>query len=336
MTKAGIVTFYNHDNYGAVLQAYALQRTIELLGCEAYHIEFETAQKNSKPQKVLIPMLAKLYDESDKRAELFASFRADYLKIQNLSQELITETDVFIAGSDQVWNPEITGGNGRFLLGFAPKEKRVSYAASFGKALSETEMNLYSEGISELRYVSVREKSAADTVRKLSQREAIVCADPVFLLTKTEWEKLITCNAEETPYMLLIMVQNDKKLLEEAQKEAEKRGLCLKVITAAYFPLVGFPSWSGNSVNEWLRLIHDAEYVITSSFHGLAFSLLFEREYRVASLQGELTERNSRLDELLQLYQIAPFGQGSKAREHIENERTGSLDYLRRVLKCQK
>jgi len=161
--SCGIVTFYDHSNYGAVLQAYALQQTLDNMGFDAFHLSLGR-QKPDVSTEGMHPFLKNMVLQGKKRDALFETFRKKYIKEKTLSPELVISTDCFIAGSDQVWNPEITGGDPAYFLQFAEPEKRISYAASFGKELKDEYKEIYRNGIKSIPFLSVRESSAADVI----------------------------------------------------------------------------------------------------------------------------------------------------------------------------
>ena len=123
--KVGIITVYNHINYGAVLQAYALQTKLNSLGADAFHICFSKDDKE-KPFNSNIPLLKKIHDEDAIRKKLFADFRTKYIKEKKISEEILKSTDLFIVGSDQVWNPKITKANPMFFASFAVLSVQLS------------------------------------------------------------------------------------------------------------------------------------------------------------------------------------------------------------------
>ena len=300
--KTGIVTFFDHDNYGAMLQAYALRKKLMSFGTEAEFLSFAADGPVEGPAPaVMTPLLKKIRQESDRRHASFCEFRSKYLPSAAFSEKIADNYDRFVAGSDQIWNPEITKKDDRYFLPFARPEQKISYAASFGKtdfsAEEKAEMRPLLESFGEC--LSMREQEGAALVKEITGKEIPVCVDPVLLTKEDDWNEL--CRKREAePYLLLITVQNDTFLLKEAKKLAEEKGLAFKVITASFFPPVGFAPWSGVGVTDWLDLLRNASFVVTSSFHGLAFSVIFEREFLFYPLQNELAGRNGRMTELLE------------------------------------
>ena len=342
MKKVGIVTFYDHNNYGAMLQAYALSACIKSLGGDSQFVSFGTAPKQLPVAEKMPPMLKKIKIESNRRNTHFDAFREKWLPSAMFSENIADQYDCVITGSDQVWNREIIGSDDRFFLSFVPDEKKRAYAPSLGKA------NLTDEELQDLKekaerfgdWISVREESASALLEGLLGREVPVYLDPTLLTKKEDWIPLMEqSEQEEKPYLLLIMVQNDQSLYAKAKEMAEKNGLALKLITASYFPVVGFEPWSGVPVEKYLSLVNNASYVVTSSFHGLAFSLIFERDFSFWPLRAELADRNTRMINLLEKLGLSDRVDDvmrpvnwEDVNEKRDQMRKDSLDYLEKML----
>lgn len=347
MMKAGILTFHEADNYGAVLQAYALQTALARLGVESELISFKedgygSGGSPAAPSNRQLPaFVKKLQEEQEKRAALFARFREARLvcaepAAKERAGELDGQYDVFIAGSDQIWNFQIPGADGRYFLPFAARDKRISYAASFGMdSIPDGRRSWYARGLEGFRALSVRERRGQEIVRELTGRDCAVCLDPVLLLCREDWQAL-TPAGERAPYVFLHMVQFDEALLERARAYAGGKGLDLRITTAGYVPKCGFPAWSGTAVEDWVGAIRDAECVFTNSFHAVAFSLIFGRPVSAAPLKEGLSGRGGRIAELLACAGMADcLGGGPRAlspekfAECLDGLRRASMEYLR-------
>lgn len=344
---AGIVTFHKADNFGAVLQAYALQKTLENLGADSEFLEFQTPAKNAEslnePVNGPRAFAARLREAGKARTALFDEFRAKYLRCSppiaaEKSDELNGIYDVFITGSDQVWNLNLPEADERYFLPFAPPDKRISYAASFGTAeIADKLKEWYKDRLNGFRSISVREESGKEIVKELTGKGCAVCLDPVLLLTRAEWLSLVS-PADEPPYLFLYMVDYDADLAARAEKEAEERGLELKVAAAGFIPKYGIESWNGVSVEKWLSLIYNSAGVFTNSFHCTAFAMIFEKPAHTAMLKDGLARRNGRLEELLRLGTEDQKNGGVSAEKfalRIRDRREDSINYLRGAI-CMK
>ena len=346
--KAGIVTFHEADNFGAVLQAYALQQTLNKLGADSLFVSFsDKTEKEGTyfPAKGPTAVFAqKIISEGKKREQLFARFREQYMKCSKdydlKDKKLINnDFDCFIAGSDQIWNFRIPGVDERFFLTFAEDKKKYSYAASFGsEEFPEKGKAWCSEQLKSFKKISVRESSGQQIVKDLTGRDAQVSLDPTLLLSKEEWLRIVS-DPGDKPYYLLFMVKYDAALHKTAKEKAAADGLELRIITAAFMPQCGFPSWSQVSVNDWVGLMAHSSGTFTNSFHGTAFSLMFERPLAVAGNAGELAKRNGRMEDILNKSGLSEAMGGDLARpetgkisEKLKEDREASIVYLKEIL----
>ena len=349
--KVGILTFHEADNYGAVLQAFALQQILKKLGAESEFVCVETEEVHA-PETASGPaalFMKRIKEEGAKRALLFKQFRESNMicsprykkeELENIDEQY----DLFIAGSDQIWNFRIPGADERYFLPFADPKKRFSYAASFGSdELPEKAKPWCSKQLERFVRISVREESGVRIVKDLTGRDAVVSLDPTLLLTKEEWERMISHDKSEERYMLLFMLKYDEELTLRAKKASEAAGVTLKVITAAFMPQFGFAPWSGVGVNDWISLIAGAEGVFTNSFHGTVFSLLFGRPLSVSRLNGELSKRNGRIEELLKRVGLLSCFDGKLCsieigtfEEKIQGSREDSMKFLKDILNNAK
>jgi len=342
--KVGILTFHEADSYGAVLQAYALQQTLSALGAESEFVRIQMPRAEAQPQAAsgaAALFARRMQAESKKREALFSAFRQKYMRISRAYQPtdpIDSDYDCFIAGSDQIWNFRIPGADARYFLPFAQPEKRYSYAASFGAdALPEKAGAWAAVQLSQFQGLSVREASGCSIIKELTGREARVCLDPTLLPDRAHWESLTT-REDTQPYVLLFLLKYDAALAEEAAQEARRLGLPLRTVTAAFMPQLGMAAWNTTGVTGWLSAIRGARRVFTNSFHGMVFSLIFGRSFRVGRLTGELSSRNGRLEELLEFLGLSGALEAvaepdfDRIWQRLEPERAASMEYLRGIV----
>ena len=330
---AGIVTFFDHNNYGAVLQSYALQKILEINGAAVYHLRFPSTKVEENAPTPCHPLIKKIGEHGRIRDQRFASFRDKYLNVKEYCPETLSGTDVFITGSDQVFNPTIPGWDSRYLLQFAGNAPKVSYAASFGESPDEKFSGLFKAGLEDFSSISVREKSGVQIVKALTGKDANCVLDPVFLIPSEEWERIASESSLELsaskPYILLIAVQNDLSVYNEWKSLAEKRGLELRIISPSLFLPAGFESWSGVGVEDFLKLLQNAEEVATSSFHALAFSIIFRKKFHILSPQTDLQARSGRLAELLDLLDADGTSLTEKSYDILAEEAIKSTGFIK-------
>lgn len=338
--KIGILTFHDADNYGAVLQAYALKMAIskyeECQIINYYNAYFHGEDKRSVKQNIKELFYAKAFQ---KKKDGFQKFREEYLtgNIPWVTKDKLFELnemyDLFVVGSDQVWNLSCSGESDSYFLPFVKSDnKKVSFAASFGSFAPKLDKK-YIDYIRKFSFVSVREKSGKDFLNK-NGIMSIKLLDPIFLLQKEKWNELTQKSKQR--YILVYEVVNGKDMLEFAKKLSVKTRLPIHFITASRKPQLKVKAIRDADPLEWLSQIRNAEYVITNSFHGLAFSLIFNRQFYVELLSNSTT--NARILELLETIgekkRIITEAENAeidftKINDLIAEERTRSMSYIR-------
>lgn len=299
--KVGILTFHDADNLGAVLQAFALQTTLEnKCGAKAEVIDYKcdkisATKKVNKPNglKAVIkfPFMMVYYFIKRRGFDKFRSRklkRSQEYSLKNIKTSAC-KYDILISGSDQVWNTECSGDDYTYFLDFADNNvKKISYAASIGThKYTPQESEKIVPLLKGLDAISVREESAVNELERIAVDGATVHPDPVVLLKPEEWESYKTKRLCKKPYVLVYLVLPDETVLKCAQQYAEKHNL--KVICnkkSIDFIL-------HNSPAEFLSWVYNAECVFTNSFHGTAFSLLFNKPLAsdVELLSGGINNR---------------------------------------------
>ena len=357
MKKVGIITFHGAKNYGAVLQAYALQKSVEELGneCDIVDYECESIKRGYKPfqfrkndpvKSVLKSIL--MFRKRSLRIKRFSSFYNKLLKLskKTYTSSTITESkdsyDIFITGSDQVWGPGPKGvdPDSAYFLSFADDKQKYSYAASFGvESLTDEKVPVIGKLLEGFQSFSVRENSAVDIVAKTSQKQAQVNIDPTFLRPASEWKKIAVTKLN-TPYIVVFNVKPVKSLISFAEKLSEEKNIPVYYITdnpqkkRKNFTYVVAPT-----VEEFLGYFLNATYVVTNSFHGTAFSVIFHKNMFVEFDTAK--NRNNRAENLLGKLKIDREIKNANATETeidweyvdkvIAEEQKKSMDYLREI-----
>ena len=260
--------------------------------------------------------------------------------------------DYFITGSDQVFNPYCSGFDGNYFLSFvSDKNMKFSYAASVGLENIPVELeNYYKDYLNSFCRISIREITGANEIKRVCGIECSTNIDPTLLLDKSDWEKLMAdlpSNAD-TPYLLLYALSEDKNMLKFAKKIAKRKKLKVIYINDRLFRPKGMLSLRNVSPEQWLRLFANANSIVTNSFHGIAFSINFEKEFYPFYLNKN-TRVNSRIRDLLDLLNLQSLVINdnndtlmnenidySEAREILKNEKNKSISYLREIYKYQK
>lgn len=300
------LTLDGYENYGQVLQRYALHRVLKMF---AEHVEVFWHQigKDFLPHQ----LERALVTTGNLRTIAFRSVRENKIKEFNDAnvhtrfdlpylEDIAEEYDFFVVGSDQVWNPEKYFPY-RFLE-FAPREKRIAYAASIAvNDLPPAAKAYYREKISEMPHVSMRESEGVDFVEKLTGKRPLHVLDPVFLLTADEWRRLAKPPAfldnkrYERGYLLTYFFSGNPP--EQVKTLAAELNLPLINL----LDKKNFDHYVAG-IEEFLYLVDHATLLCTQSFHGTAFSILFKRPF--ISCQ---TNKNtfSRIKSLLEMFGLS-------------------------------
>ena len=323
MKKVGILTFQNAHNYGAVLQLYALKTFLCKNGYDAKAInyinkcieknypkfpiiEIKTDRKLSIIKSILmlpITIVKNLYALRQYRIKYkkftkFINQLTDSKKISNLREiDCSKEYHAFVCGSDQIWNPTLTGGlDGAYFCDFDSDAIKIAYSASMGlKKLPPKEELSFQRMINNFDYVGVRENSLKEYISKFSNKDVEVTVDPTLLLEKEDYIHMTKEN-KNGRYIFLYSLIEDKKLYSIADKLSKK--LNIPIVELRYNKLYSHRKYiqvADSGPEEFLSFIKNAEIVITNSFHGTIFSIMFEKKfYTVFNEWG-----SSRLETLL-------------------------------------
>lgn len=293
--KIGIITFQCAHNYGAVLQAYALKEYLKTLGYSVNIINYRPRyivnayKKNNlrnwlsrDPYKCIIRLFIELIVKPIriKRWYAFENFMNRYLDLHPYKRnEDFSEYNVLVLGSDQIWNPGITGGKfDGVYFGNDAKCKIVSYAASsrFEK-LSKQQKDFFSNALQKIEHISVREDSLASLLQPLIDKEIKIVIDPTLLAGRRIFDK-IAIPSKKNKYLLLYQIGQWKELNRLAVKIAKKLNLEIIEITShPIIPKSGLIQTA--SPSEFIGYFQNASFVVTTSFHGLAFALTYNKEF---------------------------------------------------------
>lgn len=323
MKKIGIMTYHRSMNFGAKLQAFALQNVLKE-NYDTYIVDYrcEKIEAFFYPKKTLKSRLRNLarmilrphyYRELKRRRSGFISFDTHFRMTECYTNKTIAkakgEFDAFIVGSDQVWNLDISGNDMNYFLPFADDCQKYTYAVSFGSTIKEDDL-LWSqpELFSGFQSLLIREQSGVDFLNKLLPEK--VCSrtvDPVFLLDKDTWVRTFRLEKKriQKPYVLVYFVAKIQQTyaLAYAKRIASEKNLQIIYVNA------GMPSDSGitykNDVDpvSFLDLIYNAYIVITTSFHAEAFSILFNVPFMYELVKTE-KNTNTRLSSLAALFEL--------------------------------
>lgn len=309
------MTCHHVYNYGATLQAYALQHYLERLGHDveiidyrlSTHVRYElfTPYPEGRAYKIIqtIPFLRipiALFKNRKMlhtwgRKKSFDDFDKNYLHISKETYRTYDElrraniiADLFVAGSDQIWNPVLPNGTdlGYYLNFVKRSKKRISYAASFGVSeISKEQANFVKEQLTTFSHLSVREQSGVEILKRIGLA-AVKCVDPVFLLDKTEWAEIAKVKRLDYKYIMVYDFHHkDEKLIAFVKGLSKEKSLKIVSINDTNNAQYADVQINNAGPIEFLSYIKNADYVVSNSFHATAFSLIFNKRFATFPLK---------------------------------------------------
>ena len=296
--RTGIITMHKVLNCGSALQAYALQRKLGDMGFESEIIDYQYMDKGLSRPSLKARVIAFFREAlfGFPVARMKRKFRAFYkrnlvLSKQSYSRESIVKSppsyDLYIAGSDQVWNPRFIGDDVNFMLAFtADDARRISYASSIAAPAIEGGMKaLYSKYLSRFDSISVRERSGVEIIRELTGKPATVCCDPTLLLGRDEWDALAAQSKYRAGdryilvYALSYMFDPFPQIYSIIDKVQQTLGFKVVFLQGrardAFRPGSRLVKSAGPA--DFAFFFKHADFVITTSFHGACFALINDK-----------------------------------------------------------
>ncbi len=323
MSKVYVQTWYRGNNYGSVLQAYALPEYIRSCGFECETLAYMPNRVKHK----LLMVINRSYMETinykinawkmkknhgacleGKNLTLFDTFRAEHMKITkrcaNKRQiEKVTGKDaVFVCGSDQIWNPYFYDPY-YYLEYVKDKRRKIAYAPSFGvRGIPGYARKRITRALNGFDMISVREHRGSEIIKELTGKYAKVNADPTLLLDMKQWDGLAKDPEEKKPYLFCYFLSENSAYMEAAKEIAKKNGLEIRML-----PMVAKDYSRGEIIRtlvgpcEWLGYVKNADYVLTDSFHCTLFAMRWKKQF--AALQrfrdSDVRGQNERVTSVL-------------------------------------
>lgn len=345
--KVRLITYCTWKSIGSILQAYALSSVLSSLG---YNNELWLEEKNCSVEKYKPKSLKAFLKHCleffiEKKIDVACKKRCGFIekniKVTYFSDLAAFENNVvdkdsyvYLAGSDQIWNPDAC--NSIYFLDFAKKERCVSYAASMGKTkISQDKLSFFKEKLENFDFISVREQECASVLSNCTNKDISVNIDPTFLLDTNVWSSLGKSYKVNGPYILLYMLYWDNSYKDQIIALKKRTGLPVYAICNGLSHVYADRHLFDVGVEEFLWLIEHAEYVITSSFHGVAFSILFRKKF-APLINPQLPSRIENLLDILEVPSVS-LDELDKATDfkydavfmNIERELKRSLEFLK-------
>lgn len=334
--KIGILTYHACYNYGACLQAYALQNTIKRKFSDCQIIDYQSNRlidinhpfcKYPKHPKEIIKNItrAPYYNQLRERGKLFNDFINNDLI---LSKRCTTDEDVkqecenydcIVCGSDQTWNldPSIRYETPLYYLNFPKKQRRITYATSFGSWVNkfETREKELLPWIKQFDALSMREESGANLLRSKGLNcEWVV--DPTLLLTQNDYDKIVDDRIIEKEYILLFSWDGAKETIEITKKISKQLNCeAYLIVPPPRAMFCGIKRKLDIGPKEFLNLIKYAKLIVTNSFHGTVFSTVYKKPF-ISAIKEEADPRRASL--------MKQFG----LEDHLMNPNNYNLDKI--------
>ena len=323
MKKILTITCHKVYNHGATIQQIALLNYLKSLGYDAktinykpfyflthYNIWLVSPKYNNNFLLKFLYLITKLPARINglKRKKNFDKFEKKHLEI--LPQEYFNNDDLknnlpiadaYICGSDQIWNAVFDNGKDpAFYLDFVPDNKtKISYAPSFAtESILKPQQIFIKNKISRINYISVRETSGLKILENIGIEKAVQVLDPVFLLPSEYWMTNFVKPIKEN-FIFIYDFDENLQIKKMAQELAIKHGL--KIYTINESIKYAHKNFAFEAPDVFLSLVNNAKYVLTNSFHAVAFSLIFNKKFYVFNRSEEI---NTRMQDLLQLVEM--------------------------------
>ena len=357
--KTITVTYHHTTNYGAVLQAYALQQTLLSLGHENVILETKEVSTKTKKKKFNVRDLYLDFlswyrkKEFQKLKGHFANFHKQkllltrpYTSMEDLRSDC-PDVDCLITGSDQVWKFSTTPQflDARLLKFGNENAVRFSYAASLEElCYSDDQKITLKNALSKYKGVSVREQSAKEYIESFTPYHCLRVLDPVFLLSKEKWQEFAVEPRIQGPFILCYQVQQNKRMESVAYQIKKRTGY--PIVSICNSPIRWMRSdytFYDVSIEEFIGFYQKAAYVVSASFHGVALGIVFEKPV-YAMIKNA---RSNRIMDLMQLFELGKFVEhqdkkrsiSQYSKEELENavkikehNIILSMDYLHKML----
>lgn len=369
--KVGIITFHASHNYGSMLQAYALQQVVLGMGHDCEIINFRTARQ----REFYRPMFIRgTFTDRLKRSLVYAPYISSWRKKHQLFERFLNEKyrlshgeyatleeleraghdyDVYISGSDQIWNTRAFDFDWAYLLPFAKGSRRVAYAPSMGpvpfQSISSDKAEKMAQLLSGYGYLSVRERQTMEKIAQLTNKDCVVTLDPTLLIEPETWDEM----AGDTPlikgdYIFLYTPWYDANVYMEAERMSRrlKMPVVISLLHEGLIPNLKimrkrFKCRLATGPMEFLNLCKFARYTVGRSFHLVAFSIIFRKPFY--AIDGM---KDSRVIDLLQLTGLEQRSVSSEedfagiplavdfdiVHSRLSDAREGSLEWLRKSL----
>ena len=334
--RVGILTFHCAPSHGAFFQAYALAKCVEQMGHDAVVLDYMPAHRSDALVEYCnrIPWSWRRLGFNGvnliryRRRRLFRREANRFLPLTKQTYESIEDIrtanlhlDACIVGSDQIWNPKLTGGNYDpvYFGAFGPDTmRRISYAPSLGRSeVPQSEIPILNDLLAQLDCISVREPSGTEIIKRVTARQVVQVLDPTFLIAREDYPRVSDWPQKRKPYVLAYALGEDECFKQHVAATAQAFEMpVLSIGRDDGFPRYKFPP----SPLDLLGLIQNAHHVVTSSFHGVALCLIHHVNFTAVAGSGEYAAGVCRVEELLALAGLSHRFVAQGSAHHVDLE----------------
>ena len=299
MYRVGIVTLWGNFNYGNRLQNYAVERLVDKKSLEPVTLIVPTKTGlHERVKSSLSRIIKKEPSQMIARKKSFDAFNAEFMHGRQLTSNIVC--DEYICGSDQIWNYTFSEFGPEMFLSFATNKPTASLAASFGvSSIPDDLVPVYRKYLNDIDYISVREDIGVELVKKLTGRDVQLLVDPTMALDRSEWDQFQSNKyCPDEPYVLTYFLGRRPADLDRRIKN-ELGNSCIISLNDLKYPEL-------YAINpcEFVGLIANADYVLTDSFHGAAFSIIYNRKFIVFNRIANMESMSSRIQTLLNTFSL--------------------------------
>ncbi len=353
--KVGILTFHNAYNYGAVLQTYATQEIVKSRGHDVEIINYHNKKVDRyyvkkiprrKFYRIPLALIGKYF--FNKRKEAYERFIDKYLHLTKevlRSAENVTldKYDVILIGSDQLWNKKMTGGWDKMYWGdfkTSPDTRKVAWSVCMNYTdLNEDDILFIKKHLENFELISVRESDLLSFISGLTSKKVYQTLDPTLVLPSARWEE-VCHDVKERAYIAVYAVQDEEKAIDFARSIASKQNKKLVIIRS-------YSKWNLSSENkeyaapdDFLSYIRHADMVVTTSFHGAVFSIIYQKQFvcpifrdnvRVESLLESLHISDRRVKSVDECNNLRPIDY-TRVKRDLNTLREGTLNVWNSII----
>ena len=348
--KIGLLTFHDTNNFGSYLQTIGLYKKIVDMGynCEIIDYQCESLIKREVPQSYKFSLSPKAIIKdilwgrylrrkyNNLKTFLYNNAKISVPYYKDTIANCKNLYDAFVVGSDIVWGMDIIEGDTTYFLDFVNDNKKTAFSSSVGNPWKKEEKDLLKPLLTDFDYIAVRENESADWVEELTGKRPKVVCDPTMLLTTNEWLEYTSGKYEKNKYVLAYFPT--AKSLEDAKKYAKKHHLKCWVINHG-LPIKGVTSVKPDCLQDFLALFKNAQFVFTASYHGMLFSVYFNRQFAYynrahKSRMNTLASKLSVLDREGTEYDVLKMPEINylNVNKAVEDYRNYSIDCLKQLL----